>query len=374
MMSNNDRCFVCGWTGHFGCYCSDAQCYSCDEFGHFAQDCPNKIIPSGMPGHLDRSCSRPQYTHTQRDRSHSIHYRHRYGKHFNWSVTPLLWLQQEQQQLQKAHITVPIQPSQQLMPPFGQWMLPLPLIPWHIVRHSNAPSQTHHFSHWFHWCHYYTDHSQSPFSNSHHTAHGPQPSKKAKPLLRPSTPLKSHGSKTYHPVLLIRFFLRFRQQLWFFKLLDPSASSDEDEQGGKSSIKHYAIGLVSDFPKVTVHIGKRFKALINSGAAISLAYTCVYNMIKDHYQIRILSAAVHLKMADTSLVSSLGKATLHLCNANSKFSHTSIICDKLPGTDILLGIDIQKRYPLSYCWDSDKQSFTQRQSSFLTCTRNQAAT
>ena len=43
MKSNDDRYFVCGQIGHFGCHYPNAQCYSCDEFGHFAQDCPNKI-------------------------------------------------------------------------------------------------------------------------------------------------------------------------------------------------------------------------------------------------------------------------------------------------------------------------------------------
>ena len=69
-------------------------------------------------------------------------------------------------------------------------------------------------------------------------------------------------------------------------------------------------------------------------------------------------------------MSSLGEATLHLCIANFKFSHTFIICDKLLDTDILSDIDIQKRYSPSYSWDSDKQLFTQRKSSFLTYTRN----
>ena len=42
----------------------------------------------------------------------------------------------------------------------------------------------------------------------------------------------------------------------------------------------------------------RFKALIDSGAALSLAHVSVYNMIKDHYKTKILPAAVHLKTAD----------------------------------------------------------------------------
>ena len=78
-----------------------------------------------------------------------------------------------------------------------------------------------------------------------------------------------------------------------------------------------------------------------SGAAISLAQTSVYYMIKNCYKIKILPVVVHLKTADGPSLSSLGKATLHLCIANFKFLHTSIICDNLPETEILFGIDIQ---------------------------------
>ena len=82
---------------------------------------------------------------------------------------------------------------------------------------------------------------------------------------------------------------------------------------------------------ITVHAGKRFKALIDSGAALSLACTSVYNMIENCYKTKILPAAVHLKTTEGSSVSSLGKATLHFCITYFKFLHTFFICDKLPG-------------------------------------------
>ena len=87
------------------------------------------------------------------------------------------------------------------------------------------------------------------------------------------------------------------------------------------------IGLLSDLHPVTVHAGKRFKALIDSGAGVSLACTSVYNMI---------AWTIHIKTADESSMSSLGKATSQLHIANFKFLHTFIICDKLPETGIYL--------------------------------------
>ena len=79
-------------------------------------------------------------------------------------------------------------------------------------------------------------------------------------------------------------------------------------------------------------------------------------MNEDCFKIKILPALVHLKTADGLAMLSLGKAALHLYIANFKFSHTFVICGKLSETDIF-DIDIQKRYSLSYSWDSDTQLF-----------------
>ena len=75
-------------------------------------------------------------------------------------------------------------------------------------------------------------------------------------------------------------------------------------------------------------------------------------------------------MADRSLMIVLGIAALHLIIANFKFTHNFIICNRLPDTEIIFGIDIQKKFSLSYAWDMEKNCYIQKDGRFLTYTRN----
>ena len=53
----------------------------------------------------------------------------------------------------------------------------------------------------------------------------------------------------------------------------------------------------------------------------------------------------------------LGSTVLHLQIAEFKFTHNFIICDQLPETELIFGIDIQKKFSLSYAWDKDKNLY-----------------
>ena len=61
---------------------------------------------------------------------------------------------------------------------------------------------------------------------------------------------------------------------------------------------------------------------------------------------------------------------LQLQIADFKFLHNFIVCDKLPNTEILFGIDVQKKFTLSYTWEQEKNCYIQREGSFLAYTRN----
>ena len=90
-------------------------------------------------------------------------------------------------------------------------------------RHSWTPSHTCHFCHRCH-SHHPTDWSCSCLSNSHCTAQGLHP-RKAKQYPRPSTLHKLPLFRDcHHQGFPFRFFIRFRQWLWSFKILWPSPS------------------------------------------------------------------------------------------------------------------------------------------------------
>ena len=57
----------------------------------------------------------------------------------------------------------------------------------------------------------------------------------------------------------------------------------------------------------------------------------------------------------------LGLTALHLQIADFKFTHNFIICNQLPETKLIFGINIQKKFSLSYAWDKEKNCYIQNQ-------------
>ena len=67
-------------------------------------------------------------------------------------------------------------------------------------------------------------------------------------------------------------------------------------------------------------------------------------------------------------MTTLGSMALHLCIADFKFTHNFLICNQLPDTELIFGIDIQKKFSLSYAWDKNNQCYIQRNGKFLSFT------
>ena len=128
------------------------------------------------------------------------------------------------------------------------------------------------------------------------------------------------------------------------------------------------IAHITDCPTVTVHAGKCYQALINSGAAISLIRHSTYKQIEDCYKTPIQPTAAKLNTADGSPMTTLGSTALHLQIADFKFTHNFIICNQLPDMELIFGIDIQKKFSLSYTWDKNQQCYIQWNGRFFTFT------
>ena len=139
--------------------------------------------------------------------------------------------------------------------------------------------------------------------------------------------------------------------------------------GGPNAQEAITVAYIMDSPTITVHAGKLDKALIDSGAAISVVQYSTYQCIDDSFKTPIQPTTAKLNTADGSPMTALGMTTLQLRIADFKFTHKFIICDRLPDTEIIFGIDIQKKFSISYAWDSKKNCYIQRDGKFLTYTR-----
>ena len=87
-----------------------------------------------------------------------------------------------------------------------------------------------------------------------------------------------------------------------------------------------------DCPNVSVHTGKCYKTLIDSGAAISLIRYSTYQHTDNSFKTPIQPTTTKLNTADGSPMTAL-----HLRIADFKFTHNSVICDRLPDTEFILG-------------------------------------
>ena len=127
---------------------------------------------------------------------------------------------------------------------------------------------------------------------------------------------------------------------------------------------------ITDCPTITVHTGKHYKALIDSGAAISLLRYSTYKNIEDCYKTPIQPFIAKLNTADGLPMSAIGATTMHLRIAEFKFTHNFIICDQLPETELILASIFKEIFSLSYAWDKEKNCYIQRDCKFLvyTCT------
>ena len=138
--------------------------------------------------------------------------------------------------------------------------------------------------------------------------------------------------------------------------------------GGPNMQKTITMACIMDCPMITVHAGKHYKALINSGLAISFLQYSTYQNIEDSFKTPIQPTTAKLNTANGLPMTALGMTALHLQIAEFKFTHNFVICDRLPDTEIIFGIDIQKKFSISYAWDKEKNCYIQRVGKFLTYT------
>ena len=104
-----------------------------------------------------------------------------------------------------------------------------------------------------------------------------------------------------------------------FKLNKPSPSSNSHEQGGLTTQETVTVALIMGRPAITVHAALCYKALIDSGAPISLIRYSTYQLIDDSFKTPIQPTTSTLNTAGGSPMMALGMTALHLRIADFKY-------------------------------------------------------
>ena len=60
----------------------------------------------------------------------------------------------------------------------------------------------------------------------------------------------------------------------------------------------------------------------------------------------------------------IGTTALHLRIAEIKSTHNFIICNQLTETELIFGIDIQRKFWISYAWDKEKTVTSKKKENF----------
>ena len=360
MSSNNDRCFQCQEVSHMACYCPHIQCYDCDNYRHVAMDCPDKIPPLGTP-----ACHRTD-TNDRSRRSSSRHHSHTRCSchdHRDWSRFSCSWSWPCNHSYRSSSCQDPHRSCS---------------ISFHRSSHCNF---SHDRSSSSYHCHHNTPHRRP--SSHRNTSHNDSRSwhRCRKPHYKPDrgssstswAPSWKHKDKRHKLVTIDDPPSEYyssddndSNSRWWFKLDVPSPTTHS--QRGLPSEDIITIAHITDCPTVTVHAGKCYQALIDSGAAISLIRHTTYKQIEDCYKTPIQPTAAKLNTADGSPMATLGSTALHLCIADFKFTHNVITCNQLPDTELIFSIGIQKKFSLSYAWDKDQQCYIQWNGRFLAFT------
>ena len=110
---------------------------------------------------------------------------------------------------------------------------------------------------------------------------------------------------------------------------------------------------------------------MDSGAAISLIHLQVYKVMPDTLKTAItLPAELEtLTTADGSPMHIIGHATITIHLKNLQVTHHFIVVESLM-TDVILGIDFQREYRISYDWDEDIRCYIRYKGQFLCYTED----